>query len=250
VRRWKLLISEYDFSIEYIKGEDNHIADSQSRLIEKHGGVLELNYLQEVTHKGTGIVAETDSCREAPWGCEPRHFRERPELTKSGAMRTTARVVTEVFAHTVEIEDPTLQEEFHAKWEEVKIPAAQYKNIGRHHNSTIGHHGVDRTLAKLNAPPSAENHKRGTPKPWPQMREHVKNIKTCLACQKMSRLRTPIKTLGFTTASSAPMTGISIDTITGLPPDEDGNECIAVIIDSFSRWVELYACRRLTLKKM
>ena len=153
MRRWKLLISEYDFSIEYIKGEDNHIADSQSRLIEKHGDVLELNYLQEVTHKGTGIVAETDSCREAPWGCEPRHFRERPELTKSGAMRTTARVVTEVFAHTVEIEDPTLQEEFPAKWEEVKIPAAQYKSIGRHHNSTIGHRGVDRTLAKLNAPP-------------------------------------------------------------------------------------------------
>ena len=128
-----------------------------------------------------------------------------------------------------------MQEEFHAKWEEVKIPAAQYKSIGRHHNSTIGHHGVDRTLAKLNAPPSAENHKRETPKPWPQMREHVKNIKTCLACQKMSRLRTPIKTLGFTAASSAPMTRISIDTITGLPPDEDGNECIAVIIDSFSR---------------
>ena len=243
VRRWKILISEYDFSIEYIKGEDNVVADAQSRLIEKHGDVLELNHLREVTHTGTGIVAE-DSRREALLGCEPRHFRERPELTEVGALRTTAWVVTEVFAHLVEIEDPILQEEFHAKWEEVKIPAAKYTIIGRHHNSAIGHHGVERTLDKLRAPPSLENHWRETPEPWPQMREHVKKfIKTCPACQKMSRLRVPIKTLGFTTASSAPMTRISIDTITGLPPDEDGNECIVVIIDSFSRWVELYACR-------
>ena len=148
-----------------------------------------------------------------------------------------------MFAHLVEIEDPILQEEFHAKWEEVKIPAAKYTIIGRHHNSAIGHYGVERTLDKLRAPPSLENHWRETPEPWPQMREHVKKfIKTCPACQKMSRLRVPIKTLGFTTASSAPMTRISIDTITGLPPDEDGNECIVVIIDSFSRWVELLVC--------
>ena len=32
VRRWKLLIQEYDFSIEFIKGEDNVIADAFSRL--------------------------------------------------------------------------------------------------------------------------------------------------------------------------------------------------------------------------
>jgi hypothetical protein len=50
-------------------------------LIEKHGDVLELNHLREVTHTGTGIVAE-DSRREALLGCEPRHFRERPELTE------------------------------------------------------------------------------------------------------------------------------------------------------------------------
>ena len=58
MRRWKILISEYDFSIEYIKGEDNVVADVQSRLIEKHGDVLELKHLREVTHTGTGILAE------------------------------------------------------------------------------------------------------------------------------------------------------------------------------------------------
>jgi len=38
------------------------------------------------------------------------------------------------------------------------------------------------------------------------------------------------------------MTRVSIDTIGPLPVDEDGNEYIIVIIDSFTRWVELYAC--------
>ena len=35
VRRWKLLIAEFDFGIEFIKGEDNIVADVQSRLLAR-----------------------------------------------------------------------------------------------------------------------------------------------------------------------------------------------------------------------
>ena len=37
VKRWKLMIQEYDFKWEYIKGEDNVVADQASRLIERDG---------------------------------------------------------------------------------------------------------------------------------------------------------------------------------------------------------------------
>jgi transposase InsO family protein len=147
----------------------------------------------------------------------------------------------------VEIESPTLSEELNAKWEEVKIPSELYKVISRHHNSHVGHHGVERTLAKLTAAPTTENDFRETPKPWVHMREHViKFIKTCPCCQKMNRIRTPVHTRGFTTAAEAPMTRISIDTLGPLPADAEGNEYIIVIIDSFTRWVELYPSRDAT----
>jgi len=35
VRRWKLLMQQYNFNIEYIKGEDNIPADGFSRLMER-----------------------------------------------------------------------------------------------------------------------------------------------------------------------------------------------------------------------
>ena len=62
----------------------------------------------------------------------------------------------------------------------------------------------------------------------------------------MTRIKTPVITRGFTTASSAPMMRISIDTIGPLPADGEGNTSIIVIIDSFTRWVELYAARDMT----
>ena len=49
------------------------------------------------------------------------------------------------------------------------------------------------------------------------------------------------KTQGFTTASEAPMTRVSIDTLE-LPEDSEGFNGMVVIIDSFTRWVELAIC--------
>ena len=59
----------------------------------------------------------------------------------------------------------------------------------------------------------------------------------------MSYLKTPIHTLPFTTATYEPWQRINIDTIGPLPPDENDNKYIIVIIDTFTRYVELYPVR-------
>jgi len=247
VRRWKILVQEFDFSIEYIKGEDNIVADATSRLVGAEEEVIccivehirKGKQVQEIRWERKRDQRITEN--GVRWGKPIPPDNARPFVGNTKG--NTAWKMTEIFASMVEIENPELREEIHAKWEEVKIPPEHFRTIGKHHNSMVGHHGVERTLKKLSAPPDRENGNRPTPEPWPQMREHVKKfIKTCPSCQKMSRLRTPIKTLGFTTASMTPMTRVSIDTIGPLPVDEDGNEYIIVIIDSFTRWVELYAC--------
>ena len=62
----------------------------------------------------------------------------------------------------------------------------------------------------------------------------------------MSTIRIPIHTHKYTLAAYAPMYRVSIDTINLDEADIYGNKYIIVIIDCFSRWIELYAVPDLT----
>ena len=117
-----------------------------------------------------------------------------------------------------------------------KIPQKFHEIIGKCHNSSVGHFGVDLTIKKIH-----QNFK-GEGGRWRLQREHVKAfIKKCPCCQKMSQLRTPILTQRFTTSTYTPMERIYIDSIGPLIEDSNHNKHIIVIIDGFTRWVELYA---------
>lgn len=103
------------------------------------------------------------------------------------------------------------------------------------HNEIVGHGGTERTVTKLlNA-----GHK------WAQMRQSVKEfIKECPCCQKMSAIKIPVHTTPFTTSTEQPMEVLNIDFI-GPFPDK---KYILVMIDTFTRWVELFCCSDATAK--
>ena len=128
---------------------------------------------------------------------------------------------------------------------EFVIPRPMYQIIAKCHNSIIGHHGVARTYEKVKVYLASQQ--KG--EPWTHMREHIRVfIKRCPCCQKMSRLKIPIHTNPFTTATYYPMERIAVDSIGPLPPDEDGNKHIIVLIDCFSRYVCLYPVKDATAK--
>jgi len=56
----------------------------------------------------------------------------------------------------------------------------------------------------------------------------------------------PIHTAPFTTSSYAPMQVINIDTIGPFPKDSEGNQYVLTIIDTFTRYTELYAIKDVT----
>ena len=62
----------------------------------------------------------------------------------------------------------------------------------------------------------------------------------------MSRIKIPIKTHPFTCASYNPFEVLHLNYIGPLRPDVHGNMFILVIIDAFSRWVELYPTKSTT----
>jgi transposase InsO family protein len=126
---------------------------------------------------------------------------------------------------------PITDEEVVCMMHEFTLNQRIYMMISKVHNSIAGHHGVERTLKKLNDQNNT----------WEYMREHVKRfIKQCPCCQKMSHIKIQIHTHPFTTATYEPMMRLNIDTINGLPPDEFGNRSLIVIKDCFSRWIEIF----------
>jgi hypothetical protein len=62
----------------------------------------------------------------------------------------------------------------------------------------------------------------------------------------MSQLRIPIITHPFTCASYYPFEVIHLDHIGPLTADAHGNKFILVLIDAFSRWVELFPTKTTT----
>jgi hypothetical protein len=136
--------------------------------------------------------------------------------------------INEVPEYSRDIVLATLQT---VKERDFKIPTAEYHKIGQVHNSRVGHLGVEATLDLLRANKDI----------WKHMRLHVKHfIKQCPICQANSDTKILTNIPPFTRASYEPMEVLNIDTIGPLPEDEHKNKFILVIIDCFSRWVELF----------
>ena len=117
-----------------------------------------------------------------------------------------------------------------------KIPEEAFLQIKAVHSSINGHLGKRKTLAKLKAMGCS----------WPDMENHVKQFKSqCPICQKIDERDGKITAPLFTLSALEPMEKISCDSMGPFPEDSEGNKYILVVIDTFSRWIELYALKTL-----
>ena len=107
-----------------------------------------------------------------------------------------------------------------------RIPDAGFKQIAKVHNSMVSHWGLQKCRESLNDPTIT--------------RTITQFIRQCPCCQVMSRLKNLIKTHPFTCASYNPFESLHINHIGPLPVDDKGNTHILVMINAFSRWVELF----------
>ena len=94
-----------------------------------------------------------------------------------------------------------------------RMDSDKYDLISKVHNSTVGHHGVERTITQLQKLLSSYKNPG-----WAGLRTDVTNfVRKCPCCQKMSQLRIPIVTSPYTTATYNVMDRLNIDTIGPLP---------------------------------
>ena len=211
VQRWKLALQEYDFYIEHIKGVDNIVADRLSRFCEyeTEDDKIRLN----------NIIFEGDVDHIQNF------HQDKPQQTKP---RVT-RHMEEIHKHV--------------------IPSDRYKIISACHNTAIGHFGVQETINKVRKRLDNLTNSKIQNKDWSttELRRDVTAfIHRCPCCQKMAILKRGIHTHGYTTATWGIFENIAIDVIMGLPMSNANNSNIMVIIDTFSRYIELYPMKELT----
>ena len=164
--RWYMALSEFSFTLEFIPGVDDDIADSLSRLCRN-------------------IMIDS-----------PKEFS--PEYILSA---------------------------LHI--ESYKPSPSQYFKIGMLHNTVVGHYELEHILKRF----------KDLKDTWEYQRQHVRYfIDHCRCCQKMNMLKIPIHAHGFRTSTYTPMECLNIDFIG--PFSDQGY--IIVIVDTCTRWVELY----------
>ena len=219
VIRWKIAVQDYDFDIEHIPGVDNIVADGLSRLIEDPSKI-------KANETKTSFVPQTLALL-----CP---FEPENEMDYLLCNFWEEEIEADIFCP---LSDNHVQ---------TSIPAPIRKLIGKAHNSFVGHHGRERTLAKIMSILKRDK-ALATQFSELTLTDYVAQfIKQCPVCQKLSTLHVPIQAQAFTTATYEPHQRLNIDTIGPLPPDADGHCYILVLIDTFTRWIELYAIKTVT----
>ena len=122
----------------------------------------------------------------------------------------------------------------------MQLPSDIRDRLTRVHNSKVGHWGLDICKRRIR-----EQHRRqgGRDITYRMISEFIRQ---CPACQVMNRMKVQIKAHRFTCASYNPFEVLHLDHIGPLTKDAHGNEYILVIIDAFSRWVELFPTKSTT----
>jgi hypothetical protein len=104
--------------------------------------------------------------------------------------------------------------------------------IAKAHNAVVGHRGVKQTVSMLKEAGLV----------WESMQKDVEDfIHSCATCQKVRLGIGNVTSALATTMVEEPFHTVAVDTVGPLPADEHGHQYVIVLIDCFSRFVELVA---------
>ena len=185
--------------------------NSDAKVVRWNMVLSEFNYTLEHIPGNTNIVA--DMMSRAPHNPIPEI---RKELEENTSLTVKQRANFFAIIHNID------------------IPNDRYRILEMFHNAQVGHHGYERTITML----QQQGHE------WIYMRSHVKKfLRECPVCQKMNPSIPENSAIRFTTAAYEPFARLSMDSLGPLPETETGYKFILLIIDCFTRTMELYPCR-------
>ena len=217
LKTFEYLLSDCKFTLHTDHANLVYIRDSPDNKVIRWKMQIQPFDFELVHIKGTdNVVADFLSRNEASPVSD--YIQESPDkVCQYLAALSMEEVIDEEDVH-----------ELNASWEQKQIPADKRAIIQKCHNCTIGHHGVDNTIANI-----MKLHEK-----WDYMRSHVKKyISECDICQRHDIRPNITVTKGYSTTGHAPFQCINMDIIGPLTDDTKGYKYILVLIDSFTRYV-------------
>jgi hypothetical protein len=275
--RWRLAIQEFAFSVAYIKGEKNNVADALSRCLpnpktdsedDTQSRELRSTTLDYLTGRAPPLP-KLPNVPDTWYESIDREDRKQyfipnedylsflglldgtpSDISPSPLMATDCdmcpkQVRREQIPYCLLCPITSDKHELVAH-EEDPLPTSINELIERCHNAEVGHGGVDRTLELLTQLRLRNQSITDLPLAWTTTRADVKRfIKKCPICQKVKQHQLLKYTPHFTVSTYGIFDNISIDTVY-MPESTRGNKYLLVIIDSFSRYLDVYPIADLT----
>ena len=220
VQRWKAYLQRYDATWKYIKGETNNIADAMSRIVD----IPEASQDMIMSYYDSDIIA---AMMEAV---------EEMDVSKDHSE----------FLNALSEEKGSSKSNQRLNKEETEFLMAAISKV---HNALEGHMGVKRTTDLLNRYLQKISEEGGIPKgvnmPRLSLARRTEAVKAyldrCAVCQKMDDKGEKIPVRPFTLSTYAQNECIQVDHVGPFLKDEKtGATHILVVIDTFTRWTELY----------
>jgi transposase InsO family protein len=216
VIRWRLQLQEYTFVIRHISGSANVVADFLSRFPPASSESTPIPAVRMIEPLGVDASADADdgTASDVSEDIDLGFQLEAPP-----AVPTVAPGSVNVVTPGAPAGDPIFSPG-------MSLPE-KFKAV---HNSVVGHLGVDATIRRL-----AE---QGTVAPG--LRPQVQDlVASCAVCQKVRLGQGSVIAAVRTTAVQQPFQHIMWDTIGPLPVSSAGYEYVLVVMDRFTRFIEL-----------
>jgi hypothetical protein len=241
VKRWKIILQAFNFDVEFIEGKKNIVADALSRVYE------EQEYqspFQPTFRLGDDLSSDYVDINTAyRISDKPQPIRVNHNSVESIVWSNSLRVSANPARRQENIDDDTdSDDDDFGIPNRQRIPQDHFNDLLSTHNHNVGHGSVDLTYERVH---------RIAPNrwPWKQRRFVVSFCKRCPFCQKMREIKMKILSSPFVLSTYRMFQRIAFDTIGPLPESADGYKHILVLIDTFSRWVHLFALRRLLARE-
>jgi hypothetical protein len=235
VQRWKMALADYRYVIEYIKGETNVVADALSRCVESEfleGTKERLSFSDYIQPASTQDIQDI---REAEEVMVTRAFMARTQHSQSSQL--SQREPHDELANDLtqqpsssEDDEESLEEE-----EEMHTVADDMDFVIKKFHEGPGAHQP--TRAVLEALKAAGYR-------WQRMAKEVDQyVNSCTHCQAFKDKVVFPHGGTYHVSSTRPMEEVAMDTLGPLPPDTNGFSYVLVMVDTFSRWTDLFPLR-------
>lgn len=235
--RWSLMLSEYEpFTIQYKSGKVNKKADALSRIYESSEILPEIATVAAIGMKHsqpTGISNKIEEWKIRFMEATP----SKPNLIRTQRLDNFClkRISNPAEYPTFIVQDQILGITVAGKFKPV-LPLIYVDQVIKaiHHNPLSAHMGVKRTAARV-----AELFV------IPKLRQHVQRIVG--GCQICLSRKQPIQRAGW--LASKPPTKIweqvAMDFAGPYPESNEYNQYVLVMVDNFSKYVEIVPCKHM-----